>query len=98
MLLQCLILVLNDANAPHNEVRAFGNEPFRLFQFALHAVLYSVFFNSVFLVSLMCAGLSHKGLSARALRPVPDPSSTLLRHCCTLLSALCFTDYCQHFV
>ncbi len=35
----------------------------------------------------MRAGLSYMGIPARAHSAVPVPSPTLLRHCCTLLSA-----------
>ncbi len=46
---------VKDVKVSHNEVHAFGSEPCRLFQLALHAVFNSVFlsvflFNSVFLV------------------------------------------------
>ncbi len=53
MLVQCRTLVLNDAKVSHDEVHAFGGEPCRLFQSALHAVSYCVFL-SVLTVTLMC--------------------------------------------
>ncbi len=94
MLLQYQILVLNDAKASHDEVRAFRSEPCRLFQSAPHAVFYSVFcffffvfFYSVFTVTLMCAGLPYMGISAIAHSAVLAPSPSLLRHRCNLLSA-----------
>ncbi len=54
MLLQCQILVLNDAKVSHNELHAFGSEPCRLLQLALHAEFYSEF-----TVTLMRAGLPY---------------------------------------
>ncbi len=79
MLLQCQILVLNNAKASHNEVHAFGSE--------LYSLCFTVFFYSVFPVTLMRAGLPYTGMPARAHSTVPVPSPTLLRHHCALLSA-----------
>ncbi len=63
MSLQCRTLVLNDAKVSHNEIRAFGSEPCRLFQSALLTVFQEVIFNPVTL-TLMCAGLPCLGMSA----------------------------------
>ncbi len=78
--------MLNDAKASHDEVHAFGSEPCRLFQSALHAVFYSVFFTSVFPVTLLRAGRPYMGIPARAYSAVPVPSLALLSHHCALLS------------
>ncbi len=58
-------------------------------------LFYNVFFNSVFTVTLMCAGVPYMGMLGHAHSAVPAPSPTLLRHCWSLHSALCFRDYCQ---
>ncbi len=67
MLLQCCIVVLNDAKVSHNEVRAFGSELYRLFRLVLQAVFQKVFcfvfLNSVVALASMCAGLSHFSLT-----------------------------------
>ncbi len=86
MLLQCWIVVLNDAKASHNEVHAFRSEPCWLFQLTLHAVFEEGFATVFFPLTLMRAGPSFKGMPAHA------HSAVKLLH-----SALCFTDYCQHF-
>ncbi len=85
--------MLNDAKVSHTEVRAFGGEPCRLFQSALHTV-FTVFY-SVFPVTLMRAGLPYMGTSVHAHRPCLPPSCSAQT---PLRSALCFRDYCQHFV
>ncbi len=85
-----MILVLNDATVSHTEVHAFGGEPCRLLQLALHVVFITVFFQ------LMHAGLPYMGMPApctqRCACPLPCSAQTPLH------SALCFRDYCQHFV
>ncbi len=82
MLLHCQIVVLNNAIVSHNEVRAFGCEP--------------VGCVSVFSVTLMHAGHRY-GHASFVYSTVPDPPP---KHSAqTLLcSALCFMDYCQHFI
>ncbi len=82
MLLQCQILVSNDAEVSHNEVHAFGSEPYTLFWLVLRAVFYSVF-----PVMSMFAGLPYMGMPAHAHSGLPAPSPALLRHCCALFSA-----------
>ncbi len=71
---------VNNAKASHTEVDAFGSEPCRLFQLALHAVLYNVFFCDV----KACCTFLHQLCAHSA---VPAPSPALLRHSCVLLSA-----------
>ncbi len=66
MLLQCQIVMLNNAQVSHNEGRAVGSESCRLFRLALHAVFQEDFLNSV--VTLTSHGA------------VPALSLTLLRH------------------
>ncbi len=53
----------------------------------LYTLCFTVFFNSVFLVMLMRAGLPYMGMPAHAHNAVPAPSTALLRHHCALFSA-----------
>ncbi len=95
MLLQCQMLMLNDAKALHNEVHAFGSEPCRLFQLALHDVFYSVFLTLFSSDVNACWTFLYGHTSTctqRCACPLPHSAQTLLH------SALCFMDYCQHFV
>ncbi len=70
--------MLNEAKVSHNEVHAFGSKSCRLFQSALNTVFYGVFFNSVFTVTLMCAGLPYVSMPAHAHSAVPTPPPALL--------------------
>ncbi len=86
MLLQCRTLVLNYVKVSHNEAHAFGSEPCRLFQLALHVVFYRDFFDSIFPVTLMHAGqcqLVHTGL-----RQQTPPLCSHTAALCSLLPGL----------
>ncbi len=52
-------------NESHDVVHAFGFEPCRLFQLALHAVFYSIFL-SVFTAMYMHIGLLYVSMPAHA--------------------------------
>ncbi len=84
--------MLNGAKALHNEVPAFGGEPFFSW---LCTLCFTVFFLQGFPVMLMHAELPFMGMQARADSAVPAPSLALLRHCCALLSA---SGISQHVV
>ncbi len=73
-----MIVVLNDAEASHNETCAFGIEPCRRLQLALHAVFQKVFLNSVVSLASMCAGLSYMGMPAPCTQRCNCPLCTLL--------------------
>ncbi len=99
MLLQYRIVMLNDIKASHNEIHAFGSEPW-------HAVsVGSACYVSGGLFKILlywrqcmpdfpvwaCLGMPASCTKSCA-RPLLWSAQTLL------CSALCFTDYCQHFV
>ncbi len=88
MLLQCRILVLNDAKASHNEVHVFGSELCRLFQSALHAVFYNVFL-TVFFQWCQCV-VDFLIWACQLVPPLFSPTP--------LHSAPCSRDYRQHYV
>ncbi len=85
MLLQCWMLVLNEAKVSQNEVHAFGSEPCRLFQLAMYFVFYSVF--KCFSSDVNVFWTSSYGHASWCTQCYACPSPTLLRHCCALLSA-----------
>ncbi len=97
MLLQCCILVLNKATVSYNEVHTFGSEPCRLFQLALHAV-----FQEVFLFLHSAVTLTNECWTALCGMPAlctqPCACCLLCSSQIQLCAALCFRDYCQHFV
>ncbi len=94
MLLQCQIPMLNDAKALHNEVRAYGSEPCRLFQLALQAVFQKVF-TSLFAQWLQrmldfptgACLVMPAPCTQRCACPLPNSDQTPLRF------ALCLMDY-----
>ncbi len=85
--------MLNNVRALHNKVCTFGSEPCKPFRLPLHAVFHKVFVNSVVALACWTSLYGHASLGTqRCACPLPDSTQTLLH------SALCFKDYCQHFV
>ncbi len=82
MLLQCWIVVLNDAKVSQNAVLKVSPA----------CCVLQCFFKQCFTVTSMRAGLPYMGMPARAHSAVPASSHTLLRHNCTMLCALGITD------